>query len=269
MRRSIKKQGRKVEIRNFLYILFLLVFIGIVGFRMSQSIYFGNWFYGSDGKHVSDSSFTRILRLQYGTTMPPTTLPPTTTSPPTTTTIQCSGNLNGRCELIGGSYGDDADENQVRCAVDCYTAVLLAPKESSPNQDVTIAVAFNDSRYVAGGNASYSLLIDNKVWDASNGCKIANVKVFPPKNQYNAACSWQGLSEPCTSTSVNGYLYVTTQCRMPSNISPGLHTLQITPTIFSKPLKLNPMSTSFVVKYDYSESLSTLIKTIISFLGLS
>ena len=83
MRRSIKKQGRKVEIRNFLYIFFILVFIGIVGFRMSQSIYFGNWFYGSDGKHVFDSPFTRILGLQYGTTMPPTT----TTSSTTTTTI--------------------------------------------------------------------------------------------------------------------------------------------------------------------------------------
>ena len=263
MSRSIKKQGRKVEIRNFLYIFFLLVFIGIVGFRMSQSIYFGNWFYGSDGKHASDSSFTRILRLQYGTTMPPTT----TTLPPTTTTLSTCTH-NNVCQLTSGSYGDDADENQARCPSDCKTTVSLIPQQSSPNQQVTITIAFNDSRYATGGKTSYTLLIDNSiVWDSSNGCNIAGVQVTPPSNQYNAACTWQGITWPCTSTSVNGYLSITTNCRMP-DVQPGSHTLKVTPTIYSKPKQLNAITASFVVKPD-QYTISTLFKMIISFLGLN
>jgi len=112
-------------------------------------------------------------------------------------------------------------------------------------QQVTLTIAFNDSRYSAGHSSTYQLTIDGITWDSTNGCSIAGVKVNPVANGINTPCTWAGLTNDCTSYSVNGYLQVITKCNLPQNLVVQTHILSVTPTIYSNPTQLNPASTTF------------------------
>jgi len=148
--------------------------------------------------------------------------------------------------LLSAAYGDDANENQDKCPSDCKTLVSISPNAGAfPGQEVTISIAFNDSRYAAGHITNYALTIDGKAWNATNGCAIAGVNVTPPANGINALCTWKGLVAECTSTSVNGYLKVITKCFLPLDLEPTTHMLMATPTFYSEATTLAQGSTQF------------------------
>jgi len=158
-------------------------------------------------------------------------------------------NFNNRCELLDQSYGGNATENQNLCSSDCWTTISMNPILGVvPGQEVTLTIQFNDSRYIAGGKANYYLTIDGVVWDATNGCNIANVNVTPVADGVNTACTWQGVTADCTSTSVNGYLKVTTKCKVPSTLVGTTHTLTALPTIYSRATQLTAAITTFTIQ---------------------
>jgi hypothetical protein len=112
-----------------------------------------------------------------------------------------------------------------------------------------LEIAFNDSHYAAGHPASYTLTIDEIVWNASNGCDIAGVNVTPTADGIGTACTWQGMpTKQCTSTSVNGSLKVTTKCSLPSNLLSTFHLLVATPTFYSTPTTLNEGDITFTTR---------------------
>jgi len=94
MMETIKKEGKKTKFSKLLYIFSLIIFIGIVGFRISQNIYLINLIESSskelDGSaSIQDVQIREILRLNYGSTT--TTIAGTTTTTiagTTTTTTQ-------------------------------------------------------------------------------------------------------------------------------------------------------------------------------------
>jgi hypothetical protein len=166
----------------------------------------------------------------------------------TTTTVPPSCGIPGRCE---------PGENQTSCPNDCYTTVFISPNVAVvPGQNVTLEIAFNDSRYLAGHNAKYSLTVDGIVWNANNGCNIASVNVTPITNGIGTTCTWQGMpTKQCTSTSVDGYLKVTTICNLPYNLQPTTHSLIATPAFYSQETILSEASTKFTTqqKFDFFE----------------
>ena len=113
---------------------------------------------------------------------------------------------NGKCE---------SGETQENCPADCKTVVSMNPNvDLTPGQQAIVIVAFNDSRYVAGKQVSYRLVLDDSiVWDSTNGCPLGdNTKVTP-------------------DVSLEGYAKITRTCNVPS-LSVGSHKLEATPTIY-------------------------------------
>jgi len=167
--------------------------------------------------------------------------------PTTTTTGPPLCGIIGRCESA---------ETQASCPNDCYTTVSISPNVAAiAGQEVALTIVFNDSRYVAGHNAKYSLTIDGIAWNAENGCNIAGVNVTPTADGVGTACIWQGLVKDCTSTSVNGYLKVVTKCNLPNNLPPTSHSLIATPTFYSEETILTGASVKFTIqqKFDFFE----------------
>jgi len=159
----------------------------------------------------------------------------------------CGCNNNSIC---------DSTETQDKCNADCYTTVSISPNIAAvPGQEVILTISFNDSRYVAGHIAKYSLTIDGIAWNADNGCNIAEVNVTPTANGINTACTWQGLTKDCSSTSVNGSLKVTTKCNLPYNMTGATHSLVATPTFYSQETILSGASVKFTTqqKFDLFE----------------
>jgi hypothetical protein len=136
------------------------------------------------------------------------------------------------------------------------------------NQQVALTIAFNDSRYLAGHNAYFNLTIDGVAWNSANGCGIGGVNVTPVANGINTACTWQGLAAPCTSTSVNGYLQVTTQCNLPFQLAGTTHILVATPTFYSGAQILKAGTTQFTTA-GTSHPLQDFLGWIASFLNIA
>jgi len=141
-----------------------------------------------------------------------------------TSSIQCATGICG------------PTETQASNPTDCPTIVKIIPSSGTiASQQVIISISFNDSRYKAGNNTYFNLTIDGIQWNSTNGCSIAYLNVTPVANGINTLCTWNGASNPCNSTSVKGYLSVTTNCSLPSSISSGSHLLTAIPTFFSSP----------------------------------
>lgn len=174
-----------------------------------------------------------------GGTTTTTTTATTVVTTTTTTTQPLTCDNNGYCE---------AGETQDSCPSDCYTSVSINPNVGVVGgQSVTIMISFNDSRYFAGHNANYRLTIDGMDWNSTNGCPIARVNATPQANGINTACSWSdhSLTNPCTSTSVNGYLKLVTQCTLPYNLVGANHVFQAIPTFYSNQLLLKSGTANF------------------------
>jgi hypothetical protein len=136
----------------------------------------------------------------------------TTTSTTTTTRPVC--NNNGRCE---------SGETQDNCPNDCKTTVSMQPSVNlMPGQQVTITIAFNDSRYIANHDVKFDLTIDGQIWSATD-CWISGKKMGGC-----AGC----MSHPPGTISQNGYYKTQTTCNTPITATTGSHTLQATPTIY-------------------------------------
>jgi hypothetical protein len=113
---------------------------------------------------------------------------------------------NGVCE---------SGETQENCPADCQTIVSMNPNvDLTQGQQVTVIIAFNDSRYVTGRQVSYRLVLDDSiVWNSTNGCPLGdNTKVTP-------------------DISLQGYVKITRTCIVPK-INIGSHKLEATPTIY-------------------------------------
>ena len=161
----------------------------------------------------------------------------------------CGCNNNSIC---------DSTETQDKCNADCYTTVSISPNIAAvPGQEVVLTISFNDSRYVAGHIAKYSLTIDGIAWNAENGCNIAGVNVTPTAHQMRYACGWEGKGSDkhCLSTSVNGSLQIETKCNLPYNLVGTTHSLIATPTFYSEETILTGASVTFTTqqKFDLFE----------------
>jgi len=156
-------------------------------------------------------------------------------------------NENGVCEY-------NLFETQDNCPSDCYTSVTMSPSIFLiPNQRVDVAIAFNDSRYVAGKTANSLIEIYDasfkleKSWVESSGC-LSNLNFTADANCIDCGCSKEGASYKCHSstqstikaTSVNGYFKLTATCNVPSDIIAGSKILQASPTFYSTPVHLKP-----------------------------
>jgi len=163
-------------------------------------------------------------------------------------------NSNNKCEQKSNPsapfYNSSIEENETQdnCPVDCFTYVNINPNIAVSLQEVSLVLTFNDTRYGAGHEVSYNLVIDNVVWNNTNGCPIANKNVKPDANGIGSPCTWTGVSSPCTSTSLDGFMQVRTTCFLPENLSVSSHTLTVIPIFYSEPTQLGQGSTQFVAQ---------------------
>lgn len=118
-----------------------------------------------------------------------------------------------------GECGDgncNAGETQESCPNDCRTVISIQPSVNlRPGQQVTVTVYFSDSRYGAGKQVSYRLIIDGTIaWNSANGCPLGdNGRVTPDISQ-------------------GGYAKITRTCNLPS-LGSKTYTLEAIPTIYN------------------------------------
>lgn len=177
-------------------------------------------------------------------------------------------NANNICEY-------SAAETQDSCPADCRTTASLAPSANlRPNQQVTVKIAFNDSRFnftkEQTRSVQFGIKIDprtanEKVW---TGCLDTKMDVTNSDGtQKTSQVNCNSVNPTCTATSANGYFEITATCKVPSAVLAGEHTLEATPTIFSEPIQLKPAQITVVIG-DVSAWFSYVVKTILSVFGI-
>jgi len=145
-----------------------------------------------------------------------------------TLTISEGCNNNGRCEVFGPNVG----ETQESCPSDCNTKSYVYPSFNLKSQEeVNLVISFNDSRWYAGREALLILTIDGKEWtECQVHKKKWNYQIGWPKN-YGVWSGYYG-GKFVKITSYQGYAKFETNCTLPQNLLPGVHTLEVKPRIY-------------------------------------
>jgi len=189
-----------------------------------------------------------------GTCYPPTT---TTSTSSTTTTSTTTTTLPSACGNTICEYS--RSETQDNCPQDCKTTFqlysgttpILPSTYLRPNQAITVILSFNDSRYnsTQGFNMMLNATIDDQIfWSEADGCKVCGKKLS------EMGCSNCGMSGKMGGTGnhwsgqdhgyeidaymENGYGRMKFNATLPSTIAAGVHTLKVTPILFSFPITL-------------------------------
>lgn len=184
----------------------------------------------------------------------------------TTTTLSYCGNYV--CEFL-------IKEDQNNCPIDCNTNLemftpnnnLVSPNTFlNPKQDLTLVLAFNDSRYnsTQGYNMKMVAIIDDQmIWNGTNGCTVCNKTLKEMGcsqcgNSGFAGGEWHVTYYPINVHMENSYGKIVFNATLPYNIAPGLHTVKITPVLYSRPLTLRSAEASINI----SDGLYTFVSTV-------
>jgi hypothetical protein len=150
--------------------------------------------------------------------------------------------------------------------------VTILSRVPSVGNNITINVIVQcaDWTYSPTKDFNMSLFIDGKYWseceindkrlskdlgwnideqDMGHGCKCCGGESSNKKWKCDTEgyCKHKDYDITVFSNTSQNLLNITFTCKLPSNLSPGNHYLSVYSTVYSKPIQLKPVTTTFVV----------------------